>query len=147
MNLGKYCNAELSSTLTLVLEDSKGDAINLFKKPLHNVECVEITGNTRLNFQQLNEKFTNMKYLQLSWIQIGDGKSIECFLSTLTHFEVEITDQITEENVQKAVQLNPQLCEVVVKQSNNSFGKSKLMKFFNANFIAPGKNATVTKIP
>lgn len=117
--LGECCNnQEPSCVIEIMVENCTKDALRWIKTPLNSVQRVVVSGQTKLNFEELNKKIPNMNYLRLTWVQIYNSKCIEKHFSALKHLEIEVHDRkhcFTEENIQNAKSLNPQINSLVVK--------------------------------
>lgn len=126
------------------------DALTWIERPLENVRDVRITGQSNLNFYQLNEKFPNMQTLKLKWVEIPDGKCIERTFPTLNYLYVEVRDRtmhFTEDNVMEAVLLNPQLKQIRVKlHLHPELKPAALFDCLEKNFKVPGKSAEIIQM-
>lgn len=139
-----------NSKMNLVLVHCPEDALKWIKKPLKNVHDIKITGQTNLNFDQLNNKFPNMKILKLDWVQVPDGQCIELKFPALNNLYVEIRDRtmhFTEDNVLITVLLNPQLKHIMVKlHPHPQLNPTALIDHLENNFKGPGKNAEIIQL-
>lgn len=138
-----FAKCETSSAMEIVLENCPEDAFRWMDAPWKSVHEVEISGYNACNFKELNAKIPNMKSLKLKWLEVVDGKCIEQNFPNLKHFEVDVRDRIhhfTEENVQNAVLMNPQLQTVVITLHNHpDLKEDELKEFLKNNFETPGK--------
>lgn len=126
------------------------DALTWIQKPLENIRDVRITGQSNLNFDQLNEKFPNMQTLKLKWVEIVDGKCIERAFLSLNYLYVEVRDRtmhFTENNVLNAVLLNPQLKQIRVKlHPHPQLNPTALIDHLENNFKGSEKNAEIIQL-
>lgn len=147
-SLGENCGKNKNSALVkIVLENCPEDALQWIETPMENVKDVTICLESNLDFEQLNNKLPNMEILKLAWLEISNGSCIERTFSTLKHLEVEVRDRekhFTENNVRKAVLLNPQLTHVTVKlHPHPKLNPAALIDFLENNFKRSGKTANV----
>lgn len=146
--LSKCCSNELSSLTDLTLEDCPEDALEYsIGKPLKSIRNVIITGDSALTFDSINKAIPNMEFLELTWIQVTDTKSIERKFPSLKQLNVEIydrTDGFTAINIQKMIKMNPQLTRMSVRAHEHpDLDIDALTELFENNFNAPGKEAVL----
>lgn len=149
--LGEYsCNCD-SSFQTITLENCPNTALNCIETPLQSVEKVFITGDCKMDFEQLNKKMPNMNSLILSWVQTSNPMCIERKFPALKHFQIEVRDRLkyfTENNVLKAIQMNPQLIDIYVKlYKHPELNEEVLANFFKKNFHAASKTKYMIESP
>lgn len=150
---GEYCitnhESSSSSLIEIELENCTRDALRWIETPLKSVQKVVVTGNSELNFLELNKKIPKMNFLKLTWLQVTNANCIEHHFPHLKHLEVEVRDRklyFTEENVQNAVIMNPQLSSIHVKMFKHpESNEEKFVDFLKNNFEAPGKVAYLMK--
>lgn len=149
--LGAYCSKSDASLTTIQLENSPNNALYSVRNQLQTVEMVIITGNSKMDFEQLNKKVPNMKCLKLTWLQISNPTCIERKFPALKQFQVEVRDRLKyfdEDNVQKAIQMNPQLTDILVTiHKHPELNEKALAAFFKRNFKFANKTKYMVKPP